>query len=389
MDSGLNIDTIVRVCERCHGVEARPVGRYICDPLASSAENELPPEALNLVAWYATEDPDPGEDLWRTQASPGQEYYYRGDPLENGINTNRGRASHAIASLIEVGGDRIAHFRPALEKMVQDPSIAVRSCVAQALIAVLRHDRDLAVELFQQLCDTEDALLETGFIERFLFFALQTHFQELSNILERMVTSSVPDVASVGGRQACLAALDLEEAADLAELCLSGSEAQKIGAAQVMAANVMTATCRLYCEDALARLFSDPSDAVRAEAADCFRRFQGSQLEGYDDLTARFVSSDAFASNTFPLLVALERTTAKLPEVTLLACERFIDIVRLAAGDIRTSEAGDANTVIKLTLRTYQQSSDGAIRARCLDLIDKLMQNGAYGIHDALEEFER
>ena len=388
-DTGLNIDTIVRVCERCHDVEGRPVGRYICDPLASSAENELPPGALNLVAWYATEDPDPGEDLWRTQASPGQEYYYRGDPLENGINTNRGRASHAIASLIEGGGDRIAHFRPALEKMVQDPSIAVRSCVAQALIAVLRHDRDLAVELFQQLCDTEDALLETRFIERFLFFALQTHFQELSNILERMVTSSVPDVASVGGRQACLAALDLEEAADLAELCLSGSEAQKIGAAQVMAANVMTATCRLYCEDALARLFSDPSDAVRAEAADCFRRFQGSQLEGYDDLIARFVSSDAFASNTFPLLVALERTTAKLPEVTLLACERFIDIVRLAAGDIRTSEAGDADTVIKLTLRTYQPSSDGAIRARCLDLIDKLMQNGAYGIQDALEEFER
>ena len=385
----LNIDTIVRVCERCHGVEGRPLGRYICDPIASSAKNEVPPEALNLVAWYATEDPDPGEELWRIQASPGQEYYYRGDPLENGINTNRGRGSHTIARLIEVDGDRIAHLQPALEKMVQDPSIAVRSCVAEALIAVLRHDRDLAVDLFQQLCDAEDPLLQTHFIERFLFFALQTHFQELSNILERMVISSMPDVASTGGRQACLAALDLEEAADLADLCLSGSEAQKIGAAQVMATNVMEATCRSYCEDALVRLFSDPSDTVRAEAADCFRRFQGSQLEGYDDLISRFVSSDVFSSNTFPLLVALERTTAKLPEVTLLACERFIDIVGLAAGDIRTSEAGDANTVIKLTLRTYQQSSDGAIRGRCLDLIDKLMQNGAYGMHDALEEFER
>ena len=387
--TGLNIDTILRVCERCHGIEGRPVGRYICDPIASSAKNKLPPEAINLVAWYATEDPDPGEDLWRTQAFPGQEYYYRGDPLENGINTNRGTALHAIASLIEADRDRIAHFRPALEKMVQDPSTAVRSCVAQVLIAVLRHDRNLAVELFKQLCDTEDTLLQTHFIERFLYFALQTHYRELSNILERMVTSSVPDVASVGGRQACLAALDLEEAADLAELCLSGSEAQKIGAAQVMAANVMTATCRSYCEDALARLFSDPSDIVRAEAAGCFRRFQGSQLEAYDDLIARFVSSDAFARNTFPLLVALERTTAKLPEVTLLACERFIDIVGLAAGDIQTSEAGDANTVIKLTLRTYQQSSDAAIRAKSLDLIDNLMQNGAYGIHDALSEFER
>ena len=56
-----------------------------------------------------------------------------------------------------------------------------------------------------------------------------------------MVSSQLPDVASAGARQACLAALELPEAADLADFCLSGSEAQRIGAAQVMAANVATA----------------------------------------------------------------------------------------------------------------------------------------------------
>ena len=94
--------------------------------------------------------------------------------------------------------------------MVQDPSIAVRSCVAQVLIAVLRFNRDLAVELFRQLCNTEDALLATPFIERFMYFALQTHFQELTPVLERMINSEIPDVASTGARQACLAALDLQ-----------------------------------------------------------------------------------------------------------------------------------------------------------------------------------
>ena len=110
---------------------------------------------------------------------------------------------------------------------------------------------------------------------------------------------------------------------------------------------------------------------------------------GYEHLIAQFVLSDAFPKNRFPLLIALERTTAKLPEVTLSACERFIDIAGLAAGDISTSEAGDANRVIKLALRTYQQSSEDKIRARSLDLIDKLMEYGAYGIDDALEDFER
>ena len=388
-DTNLDIETILRVSERCHRIEGKPLGRYICEPIASSTQGNVPPEALDLVAWYATEDPDPQQELWRTQVSPGKEYYYGGDILANGINTTRGRAAQAMAKLIEIDHKRIAYLQPALEKMVQDPSIAVRSCVAQALLAVLRHDRDLAVELFRQLCNTEDSLLQTRFIERFLLFALQTHFQELSQILERMVASQVPDVASAGGRQACLAALDLPEAADIAELCLSGSEAQKIGAAQVMAANVRIATCRSFCEDALIKLFNDTNGKVRAEAAQCFSRFEGTQLEEYVHLVTQFVSSNAFQQNNYPLLNALEETTAKLPEVTLAACERFVDIAGLATSDTNTRAAWDADIVIKLTLRTYQQSSDDTIRASSLNLIDKLMEHDTYGINKALEDFER
>ena len=393
--SGANLDseTVVRVCVRCHRIEGRPLGREICDPIASLAKADIPPEALDLVAWYATEDCDPQKELWRTQVTPqitaDVEYYYRGDILTNGINTSRGRAAEALAGLIESEPHRAAYLQHAFEKMVQDPSIAVRSCVAQALIAVLRFDRDLAVGLFRQLCNTEDALLRTPFVERFMYFALQTHFGELAPILERMVNSEIPDVASTGARQACLAALDLSEASTIAELCLSGSESQRVGAAQVMAANIKVATCRLFCEDALISLFNDPSEKVQSEAADCFRRFEGEDLVGYEQLITKFVLSDAFPKNRFPLLIALERTTAKLPEVTLSACERFIDVAGLAAGDISTHEAGDADTVINLTLRTYQQSSDDKIRTRCLDLVDKLLQFGAYGINDAIEQVDR
>ena len=110
-DANLDLDTIVRVTERCHRIQERPLGRYICDPIARSAQGNVPPEALDLVAWYATEDSDPEQELWRIQASLGQEYYYRGNVLENGINTSRGRAAQAMARLIEVDGNRIAHLQ--------------------------------------------------------------------------------------------------------------------------------------------------------------------------------------------------------------------------------------------------------------------------------------
>ena len=388
-NTDLDFETILRVTERCHRIEGRPLGRLICDPIASSAQDDLPPEALALVAWYATEDPDPEEDYWRTQVSPEKTNRFDEKILTNGINTNRGRAAHAMAKLIDIDHSRIPYFQPALEKMVQDPSIAVRSCVAQALLVVLRHDRNLAVVLFRQLCNAEDVLLQTRFIERFLLFALQTHFQELSQILGRMVASQLPDVATAGARQACLAALDLPEAADLAELCLSGSEAQRTGAAEVMAANVKTAAFRSFCEDALIKLFNDCNNDVRSEAAQCFSRFKGTQLEEYEQLIAQFVSSDAFQQNYVHLIMALEETTAKLPEVTLTACERFIDFAGPASSDIGTGTAFSADSVTKLTLRIYQQSTDDTIRARCLNLIDKLMENSAYGIDETLENFER
>ena len=111
-DAGLDIDTIVRVSERCHNVEGRPLGRYICDLIASSAKGDVPPEALDLVAWYATEDPDPQQKLWRTEVAPGQGYYSRGDILHDAINSNRGRAAQAMARLIEVDGKRMAYFGP-------------------------------------------------------------------------------------------------------------------------------------------------------------------------------------------------------------------------------------------------------------------------------------
>jgi len=106
-------------------------------------------------------------------------------------------------------------------------------------------------------------------------------------------------------------------------------------------------------------------------------------------LIEQFVDSRAFADNYHHLLHALEQTTAKITKVTLLACERFVDVTGTQAADISTRHAGEVNTVIQLTMRAYQQSSEKADTAKSLDLIDRLMELGVYGIDKALENFER
>jgi hypothetical protein len=342
----------------------------------------LPEEAFDIIAWYATEDPDPEQELWRARAI-GR------DILTAAINSARGSAAEAMAKLIFADSNRVTYLLPSIQRMVRDPSIAVRCCVTDILTAVLKHDRELAIRLFEQLCDTEDALLKTHYVDRFLFYALQTHFEKLRPLVKRMIGSLEPDVAIVGARQACLASLFVEEARPLAERCISGTEAQQMGAAEVCAANLRTASFRSVCEEALIALFNNPYDKVRSKAGTCFHGFESEELGAYEALINTFVQSPAFASHYFHLIYALDQTTAKLPNVTCLACERFLNTFGREAGDIRTGHAADADMVCRLIVRAYSQTRDEGLQARCLDVIDRMTQTRAFGFEKVLALYDR
>ena len=50
-----------------------------------------------------------------------------------------------------------------------------------------------------------------------------------------------------------------------------------------------------------------------------------------------------------------------------------------ALGDIRTSAAGDARYLTQLVLRSYSVSDDPAQRRELLDVVDRMLEVGAYG----------
>ena len=200
VDTPLDIKAALDVCRRCHQLPSRPCGRWICEPIAKLAELDLPNDAIDIVEWYATEDSDPDRESWRAEKL-GEVVYWGGDILLAGLNSARGKAAMAIGTLISFDQKRVSYLRPTLERMVQDPSISVRSWVALALNMI--RDRDIAVKLFQRLCETDDILLGTNHVEDFLSYSLATHFDALKPILERMLSSENLDVVRVGARQAC------------------------------------------------------------------------------------------------------------------------------------------------------------------------------------------
>ncbi len=385
--TSIETDASAEVCRRAHRLPGRPCGREIADLVEKMDVASIPEDIIDILAWYAIEDSDPDPTIREAEAFGGPT---RGrDLFGAGLNSVRGGAALAIARLLFEGSALLPRLAPSLERMVQDPSIAVRACVATTLLSVLRHDRDLAVRLFQTLAQTKDDFLATRDAEEFLRYGLQTHPSELLPLVERMLASSEASVRTAGARRATVLYLVAEDAPHLAERALNGDEALRLGAAQVYAANLSVPSCRERCAAALKRLFTDDSEEVRREAASFARHLEGNAISEISDLIEDFLNSLAFASDSFSLIHALEEAPARLPEATLLVCRRFIERVGLEAGDIQSRSAMESSMVSKLLVGVYTQSRDETFRARCLDVIDRMVELGAFGLADVLAAAER
>ena len=386
--SGLDTATVLKVCQRCHQLPNRPCGREICSVLSKLPDSPLPDEAVEMLACYCLGDPSPSREYWRRDDSD-ETVYYGGNIATAGLNSVRGGGAYAIGSLIFANADRAKQLLPIIEGMVGDRSIAVRSWVINALIGLLNYDRDIAVELFKRSCDTEDELLQTQQVELFLSYAIHTHYEELRPILERMLGSHLQTAATIGSRRACLAALLNENAQPLAQICISGTDAQREGAAQIFAANLHVEHAQSLCSKSLITFFNDPNEEVRKWASTCFSHLEGDQLIQHADLIEAFVESASFASQHSSLIEALGKTVAKLPDNTLKVCDRFLEIAGSDTADFRTRGPLASEQVSKLLIRFYSQSSIPALQSRCLDLVDRMIQIGSYGVQEAIAVFER
>lgn len=108
------------------------------------------------------------------------------------------------------------------------------------------------------------------------------------------------------------------------------------------------------------------------------------QLDDLDNdqvehLLRAFLASKAFVEHYKTALYRLEHMHELLPEVALDVCERVTADAGDEFGDIGTAAAGAGVNLTTVVLRLYRQGGT-ELRARCLDLIDRLTELGAYGV---------
>ena len=383
LDGELKLD----ICRKAFGESRGICGGQIAEVIGSITD-PLPKGAVEMLDWVATEHSDPQREEWQEDA-PGGRKRWDGDAYSYGINTVRGRAAIAIQRLILSDPGNLRRLRATLDRMVDDRSAAVLSCVAGIVEAVAVTDPGEAVALFLSMNVPSEELLATPRVVRFMKYSLAESFGELRPVVERMIGSSERGVTEQGAILAGLALLHGHDADELVGTSLTSGDAQRLGIAKVASSNIKIRECRGWCERNLVGLFEDKAKEVRREAASCFRHLEGEPLEDYGDLVDRFSASTAFDDDSSSILTALEESRQRLPGMTCLVCERYLERFAKEARDMRSARARDPYTLVKLVFRTYQQHQKDEWSTRALDLIDRLCLEGLYGTADQFESFER
>ena len=411
-------DLKLEVCHKAYSESRDEYGKAITDLLGSIRE-PLPDDAVKMLDWLATEHSDPEKELWNKEVTGGTPYH--GGNISNyGINTTRGRAALAICALISFNASYIDRFRTTIERLVDDSSLAVRSCASSTLLAIFNHDPKFALEQFSRLTGSQgriwdhllvgslpkffgrlfgtttpresiyDRLLVTPYVDRFISYALRDHFGQLRHVVKRMLRSKVPEISEAGARLASLAVLyQHSKATGLVKEALRGNASQRFGVAQVASANIGRKDCRAWAEQQLLLLFNDPDSKVRGETVRCFQKLQEQPLESYANLIEKFCDSAAYQEGSFYLFSVLEESSHRLPGITYIVCKKFLERFSDETRDVQTRQSLDVTAVPKLVFRTYHQHQGDKWAPKCLNLIDQMCLERIYGIGQELDEYAR
>lgn len=349
--------------------------------------NPLDQELSQALCDISLNDPNPNVPSNSNDQTENSEF--EGRLLTQGMNSNRGKGALAIAARIRNDPNELDQFNETITELLYDPSWAVRACVGNILIEMARDDIELAIGKLEQLAEGIPELLDTHYSQILIHWGLRECFVSVRPMIEAMLQSPKDTISETGSRLASIAVLDGNDAADLVNVAINGTESQRRGVALVAASNLGSEECRSWCLLHLPSLFDDDSERVRSKAASCFRKASDCDMSEFSDLIEAFIQSPAFSEGSDSLLSTLADSRFTLPEITVAVCQRFIERFGQEARDFSSDRYMDQVTVTSLIFRIYNQHRNTVAADEALDLIDLLISTGLAEANKALGEFER
>ncbi|MFI9462951.1 NACHT domain-containing protein [Streptomyces xiamenensis] len=312
------------------------------------------------------------------------------DLLSAGINTVSGSAAKILGDLLfhDRDGTRVALMVAHLSRLAAAPSLAVRACVAHVLGAVIRHDRPAVADAFAVLVRAPDHLLASRYVYRLVLALMHGDPALARPLTERMLNSRVARVRRVGGQFAALAAMEWEMPDLLARVLDGTDREQRQGAAEVCAQRLLNTGDRELAHRALVHFFHDSRMVVREAAAKVAVELRGQRLAPYQRTLIALIESRTFDAALPQLLITLEAALDRVDKLVLMSVRQFLTVSGAESADASRGAAASARHIGQLLVRAYVQASP-VMRREILDLLDRLLLLGSYGVDRAITDSDR
>lgn len=384
----ISVERVIALVRRVHQLPDRPCGHWIAYLVEKWRNVDWPDDIIDLVAWYASNDPDPDKELWKTRARSGQ-YYHGGNPRDAGINSVRGSMAGALAELLFDKPARFERLKDAVHSVSHDRSVAVRACAVTPLLAVLNIDASTAIAWFRDCLSLNQVLFDGRDVAQFLHFAVSRDYAAMRPVIRAMLASRSEAAVTASAEQVCLWALDNEAPKDDAERVRTGTSPMRKAAAHVYSTNIAHEIVGSECWRLLKPFFADPDEEVRAEAASAFRYISDLSTEMQAELLAAFLGAPPNRKALEEVVRALEDSPIRLPDLVCTLSERCVEAFRDKAGDISEASSMVAMELSKIVIRLYAQTDDASIQRRCLALMDTMEQYHWLGLNEELRRLDR
>lgn len=371
-----------------HAAAVRGQDRWIAQPLKALLDEDIPVDIIELVLARALGVADLS-DLEKTGVS-AEEPHDMGDAYTSGLNTDRGGNVYALIRLVasDPDGNRAAVVTPHLSRLASDPAAEVRTLVAELISASLRWNREAGLAAFEVLVrDRAPKLLTSDAFGRLVFALIVSDVERVLPLADEMFSSLDDDVREHGARILTLAAVEASRLDLLPQVVEHPAPSVRRGAALILAARLRW-SADADVGERLIECFDDPDETVREAAATFAWNLRGEDLARFRSVISAFIASEAAADPT-QLLLTLEQAPVPDHGLILELAHRILERESSALGDIRTGAAGDARHLVELVLRSYSLSTDVAQRRELLNVVDRLLEVGAYGTAEAVDSLQR
>jgi hypothetical protein len=360
--------------ERCHNLPQRPCGRWIGGLFRRMASDALSAQLYEIITWYALHDPDPVDQR------------ETGDLLHRGLNSVRGQIATTVAALIAEWPEHFERLITCVRSLVSDHSPSVRAMAAEILLMLSGEHRAEMERLFVALLSgASDELINTHFIQQIIWRYANSNMSLYRPTIERMLTSPNEKSRANGSRNAVGVSLAEHNEESLALRCRTSDDVPiRVAAAETYGANLTTARFRAVCEEALRQFFIDPDARVRGAASKAIWSLVGDGVARHAELCEIFLSSVAFAEQPYQLIHALKLSTIQVPALLL----------RTSADVFSLWESGRQDLLIRrdtfsLVVRAYTNAQGRSQQEQALDLIDRALRSGLYGLAEDLDLHDR